>query len=685
MTTTAIGAQSGTVTANIANNAHLAIRPIVRIHLLGSMRATSYLGDDVLPRAKKARAALAYLCLAHQGRAPRSRIASMLWDRASAPQARTNFRQALFDLNEAMGSLAAELILTGRASVRLNTDICWIDALALVKSPYSDDSTRADLAVLCPGELLEGLDEVSTSFGAWLAKERVLFKERIAASLHAALQQTIGGDGDAKHVAAIARRLISLEPTHRDASRALMHALVKLGEQAGAMREYERCREALWQALRVKPEMASERLYESIRAQAPRTGSSAADASTDFHRTPTDVPSPLPGRHRLRVGVNSFIAEHKEECLALSLSHEIAAGLARYRWFDVITPASLRRSLSTGGDQHEYANLDYVLDGSISENGKRLKINVRLLDLVGQEAQPVWTEQFEIALTQLHRLDELVSTRIVARIDPVILHIEGQPKRRDRFGATGLLLRAIPMIFSMERERYEAAGRLIQQALELEPDNARAEAWAAHWHNFYIGQGWAKDIVKATEKMQQHALRAITLDPENAEALGIYAFSIARMAKDFDRALLFFDRALRLNPSSAFVWALSAATYCYIGQPDEALQRLRRYRELGSPHLYYFECLYTIAYTFKGDYERAVLVGRRAVEGNPNHVAGYKPLVASLGHLGRRGEAQEYLSKLLALEPNFTVERFGQDYSFKKMSDRERYIAGLRLAGVPER
>jgi tetratricopeptide (TPR) repeat protein len=266
------------------------------------------------------------------------------------------------------------------------------------------------------------------------------------------------------------------------------------------------------------------------------------------------------------------------------------------------------------------------------------------------------------------------------------LHIEGQPKRRERYGATRLLLTAIPMMFSMEREKYEEAGRLIQHAIALEPDNARAEAWAAHWYNFYIGQGWAKDIDKATEKMQQHALRAITLDPENAEALGIYAFSIARMAKDFDRALLFFDRALRLNPSSAFVWALSAATYCYIGEPDIALKRLQRYRELGSPHLYYHvECLYTIAFTFKADYERAVLVGRRAVKGNPNLVAGYKPLIASLGHLGRRDEAQVYLRKLLSLEPNFTVERFGQDYSFKKASDRERYMAGLRLAGVPER
>jgi len=33
-------------------------RPLVRIHLLGSMRATTYLGDDILPRGKKARAIL---------------------------------------------------------------------------------------------------------------------------------------------------------------------------------------------------------------------------------------------------------------------------------------------------------------------------------------------------------------------------------------------------------------------------------------------------------------------------------------------------------------------------------------------------------------------------------------------------------------------------------------------------
>jgi hypothetical protein len=71
------------------------------------------------------------------------------------------------------------------------------------------------------------------------------------------------------------------------------------------------------------------------------------------------------------------------------------------------------------------------------------------------------------------------------------------------------------------------------------------------------------------------------------------------------------------------------------------------------------------------------------VNTSPDYVAAYKPLIAALGHLGRRDEARPYIAKLLSLEPSFTVERFGQVYPFKKASDRKRYMQGLRLAGVP--
>src|SRR5205085_2715120 len=98
---------------------HGAGRPIVRIHLLGSMRATTYLGENILPRGKKARAILGCLCLASGQRVPRGRLASMLWDRVGDAQARTSFRQALRELTSALGPIADELITADRDTLTL--------------------------------------------------------------------------------------------------------------------------------------------------------------------------------------------------------------------------------------------------------------------------------------------------------------------------------------------------------------------------------------------------------------------------------------------------------------------------------------------------------------------------------------------------------------------------------------
>ena len=667
-----------------------AAHPILRIHLLGPMRATSYLGDDVLPRAKKARAALGYLCLASGARVPRARIASMLWDRVSDAQARTSFRQVVSELTSALGLLAPELISTGRASIHLNTDMCWVDALALLQSS-SSDSARSDLAVLCRGELLEGIEEVSASFDQWVLNERIRLKERLAGSLDTVLQQMDRSSSDPNQTVATARRLISFDPTHQAASLALMRALAKLGEREEALREYERCREALMKAFRVKPSIESERLYESLRTQLPRKGATTAVArSVDRDLAGLDIQRPASGRHRLRVGVLPFEAHdsENERDLAFSLSHEIAAALARFRWFDVITPVSMRhRPVATllSKDTLQQQQLDYAVDGTIKKVGRNYHIDVWLLDL-SQCTRPVWSDRFELGMHELHRLNDLVTGRIVASIDPIILFIEGRPRQSERYGATGLLLLALPLIYSMERQKYQQAGNLIQRALAIEPDNSMAVTLLAYWHLWHVGQGWTTDPVKTFATMETLCLRAMELDPENSEAMGIYAHSLA-WKRDFDQAVRYFDRALRLNPNLASVWALSAATYCYIGEPDEALRRLSRHRDLCpiDPYFSVYENIYVIAYTFKRDYERAVIVGRRVVKSVPEFINGYKPLIASLGHLRRSEEAAPYVEKLLSLEPDFTIEKFRKAYPFKLAQDRDNYCKGLRLAGIRQR
>ena len=330
------------------------------------------------------------------------------------------------------------------------------------------------------------------------------------------------------------------------------------------------------------------------------------------------------------------------------------------------------------------SDLDYVVDGALSGNGERYQISVRLLDLM-RYASPVWSDRFELATDELHKVDEMVTAKIVGRIDPVILFIEGQPKRRENHGATGLLLRAIPMVYSMERAKFEEAGRLIKRALEIDPNDTMALAWAAYWEMWHVGQGWTADPVATLGTAEGYCLRAMKIDPDNAEALGIYAHTLA-WKKEFEPALYYFDRSLRLNPNLAYVWALNAATYAYVGDWEMALKRLERYRELApfDPYYGFFETIYAIAHMIEGDYEQVITVGRRVIKANPEFTAGYKPVIAALALLGRIDEARPHVEQLLDLEPDFTIAHFREVYPLKNDNDRDRYCEGLRLAGIRE-
>jgi TolB-like protein len=397
------------------------------------------------------------------------------------------------------------------------------------------------------------------------------------------------------------------------------------------------------------------------------------------------------GRARARVGVLSFTASGSErsENLTFALAQEISAALGRYRRFDVIAGMPPDSGVPTCVvREHEFRRmgLDYLVDLTLSENGRDTEINVRLLDLRGN-AQPIWSKRLDLTNCGLRQIDELVATHIVARIEPATPPIEGDLKRRNGHGATGFLRRAVPLMSSMDRDKFQQAGQLINFALGIDPDDVEIVVSAARWQYFNITLGYAPHAPQEFAKVRDLALRAMKLNPDNAEALGMYAHFCAFLEKEFDTALHYFDHSLRINPSLAFIWGLSGPTYCYIGEPRMALQCLDHYRELApfDPYVSCFESLYTMAYLFNQDYERAAVVGQRAVAAIPDFVNGYKPLVAALGHLGRREEAKRYVARLLKLEPGFTVEKFREVYPIKKAADRKRYMEGLHLAGVAAR
>ncbi|MCA3280900.1 MAG: hypothetical protein ING10_16675 [Roseomonas sp.] len=640
-----------------------------------------------MPRGRKARAILGYLCLHAGQRVPRAKLAALLWDRVPDQQARASLRQSLRELLLAFGPLADEVVETDAEMVRLNQRACWVDSAAILAGPHPANLLRTDLAALCEGELLEDLNGISEAFDEWLLLERARFATEITAVFDEELHQIARADVPAERRAGLARRIIACEPTHEGASRILMAALAELGEKAQALREFERCRMAMRSRSEVEPAAKTRALYEKLRSAPMRPKIEAGHGTEAYGEPRTSVAISAPPASRLRIGVIPFQSTTEDNAqLAFSLSQEIASALARFRWFDVVAALTPQPHLAQCDDAFlRTKGWHYAVEGNLISGADKISISTRLLD-IGQDIRPVWSDRFELETSMMDQLHDRVVAPVVARIDPAILFIEGQQAVQRRSGATSLVLQALPAFVAMQRGPFEKAGDLLSEALQIEPENAKAAAWKAFWYVFHTGQGWASDLHASLEEAQELALRAIRNDPESAEAHAVCGHVCSFFEKDYDLARHYFNMALRLNPNITFAWAMSAATYNYAGDPDAALQHLHRYTALSSfdPNAYFGDTIYTTTYVLKGDYAAAYRFGKRAVRACPDFSNSYKHFIAALGHLGRREEAAPYVQKLLQLEPHFTIAQFIRTYPLARQEDRDNYARGLELAGVPK-
>src|ERR1700730_13745008 len=219
-----------------------------RIYLLGVMQAIGPVGENILPRAKKTQAVLAYLCLRRGERLRRGRVAGIIWDRSGEAQARESLRHALNDLNRT-GHWRLE---KDHDAVRLDVTGCWIDAFEIPE--------HSEL-------LLESLYGISPSFDQWLVGERIQLEHRWQTRLEKELNGLVAEAAAPELRAAAARKLLNVVPTHEGAVRNLMSAFVDLDDHAQAIREYERFQGVVSTSLGMPPSEKTTALHEAIRLE----------------------------------------------------------------------------------------------------------------------------------------------------------------------------------------------------------------------------------------------------------------------------------------------------------------------------------------------------------------------------------------------------------------------------------
>jgi TolB-like protein/Tfp pilus assembly protein PilF len=416
---------------------------------------------------------------------------------------------------------------------------------------------------------------------------------------------------------------------------------------------------------------------------------------------PRDSPASLPPRsqphlswsRRPGVAVLPFRdvgGSPDERYFGEGITDDIVNGLSRSHSLYVIARNSTLRYRDRHLDAREIAaelGVRYILEGSVRRQASRLRISSELIDAASNRT--VWAERFDGADSEIFEFQDRIASSIVGALEPRLYQAEAArvlEKPTERLDAYECVLHALALLYTFNDHDFEEAGRYLEQATALDPQYAQAHAYLAWWLNLSRGEGRSIDPAGDAARAVRAAETAIEIDPDDAFCLAVAGHVKAFLKKDLDAAADLFDRALRLNENCAYAWGVSASTYCFLGRPDEALERLRNSWRLSpfDPLNFFFYTVAGLAEFVAGRLDEAIGWLRKALRLNARFVAAHRTLTASLALSGDVEGARAAAASLLAIDSRFRVSVFTSWYPLSRKGDLERLATGLRLGGLPE-
>jgi TolB-like protein len=330
----------------------------------------------------------------------------------------------------------------------------------------------------------------------------------------------------------------------------------------------------------------------------------------------------------------------------------------------------------------------YVLEGSVRRGGDRLRFTGQLID--ASSGVHIWADRFEGSKDDVFDLQDQITERVVAAIEPKVQLAEMRRLRHKpetSLDVYDLVLRAQQLEYQFTRESLAAALRNLEQALAVDADYAPALAQAALCYAERRDQGWADNQEEEAEKGLRLAARAVELGQDDGNVFWMAAFAVLRLRMDAHRAQELVYRSLQLNPNSAVALSVAGRIEASLGHTQEALDLLARAERLSprDPRGWFITGGGTAyAYFQAGRFDKSVAAARKALTQNPRFTVALRNLAASLVRQGRQNEAEEVMQELLDIEPQLTLTRLRGRMMNVDETLWGEYSAALRIAGLPE-
>ena len=154
--------------------------------------------------------------------------------------------------------------------------------------------------------------------------------------------------------------------------------------------------------------------------------------------------------------------------------------------------------------------------------------------------------------------------------------------------------------------------------------------------------------------------------------------------RDLDGAINEIEKAVGLAPSNAEAFASQGLILTYASRPAEAIDSLEEAIRLDPRHPNIWLYFLAHAHFLQADYDRAVELLKRRIRLNPETDISHAYLASCYGHLGRIAEAKSEWARVLEVNPGYSIAQKAKVLPYKNPADWDRFVDGLRKAGLPE-
>jgi len=324
----------------------------------------------------------------------------------------------------------------------------------------------------------------------------------------------------------------------------------------------------------------------------------------------------------------------------------------------------------------------YVLEGGVQRSGNRVRITAQLVDAT--TGYHIWAERYDREVRDIFALQDEVSREIVRAMAVKLTEAERTRLGRPPTGvleAYDLVLRGNEARYRTTREANAEARRLFVQALDLDPNYARAYLGLA-WTQLQSWQFlWTADR-ESLARARELAEKAMALNDTLVGAYYVLA-QVHLWMKEHDRAIAKAEQAVGLAPNDADGYETLAEILGWSGRPEEGLSRIQHAIRL-NPHCPSFY-LWTLGHTYYllGRRQEALDTFAKVLQENPNFSGALAFRAVLLDELGRTREAREAWAKTGALMPGVSMVSLRERIPYKRAADMDRLLSAVHRAGMP--